>query len=191
MPFSVIVLILTALIWIVYEGYLVVRDRVSARGSTTIDQKTRLFNTISIIIALSAPWFKYLAASFNFAGRDVPIILCFGTFLIISGFGLRWWAVATLGRFFRTTVEVESGQRVIESGPYRLIRHPAYSGILLLFLGYGLTAQNWIAMIVAVVFPTFALLYRIGVEEEALSAQLGEPYREYQQRTKRLIPYIW
>lgn len=191
MTFSVIVLICAAVIWIGYECYLIVRDRVSARGSTAIDQKTRLFNTISMIIALSAPWFKLFAAGFNFSTRDLPIIVCIGTVLVLSGFGLRWWAVATLGRFFRTTIEVESDQRVIESGPYRLIRHPAYSGILLLFLGYGLTAQNWIALIITIVFPTFALLYRIGIEEEALAARLGEVYRGYQRRTKRLIPFIW
>ena len=101
------------------------------------------------------------------------------------------WSVATLGASFRTTVETHEGQSVVSSGPYRLIRHPSYSGILLICLGFGLTTQSWLSLACAVIPGLAALLYRIRIEEAALVAAMGSDYRAYQRRTKRLVPWLW
>jgi protein-S-isoprenylcysteine O-methyltransferase Ste14 len=77
------------------------------------------------------------------------------------------------------------------NGPYKYIRHPAYSGIILFFIGYGLSSSNLLSIIIATILPTIALLYRIRIEEVALINGMGKEYEEYQEKTKKLIPGIW
>lgn len=112
-----------------------------------------------------------------------------GLALAIAGIALRWWAVLTLGRFFTTRVMTRSDQTVVTSGPYRWVRHPSYTGALLTVLGILMCTTNWLSIACFVIaLPGFA--YRIRVEERALETALGEPYREYMQRTKRLVPFV-
>ena len=115
--------------------------------------------------------------------------------MIVPAMGLglivRVWAITTLGRSFRTTVEVDAGQPVVQRGPYRWIRHPSYTGVLLLAAGYGLAMGNWLSLLIAVAVPVAAMLRRIGVEEAALTETLGRPYELYRTHTKRLVPGLW
>jgi protein-S-isoprenylcysteine O-methyltransferase len=114
-----------------------------------------------------------------------------GTILIVGGLLFRWLAIVSLGRFFTVNVAVANDHRVIESGPYRFIRHPAYLGALLAFLGWGLCLANWVSMLAIVVPAIVTFLWRIHVEEAALVGALGEDYRAYSSRTKRLIPFVY
>jgi protein-S-isoprenylcysteine O-methyltransferase Ste14 len=91
----------------------------------------------------------------------------------------------------RTTVEVDPGQAVVSSRPYRWVRHPSYSGLLLFVIGCGLAAGDWLALVVCALLPLPALLRRIQVEEAELISVLGDRYRVYQGQTKRLLPGLW
>jgi len=104
---------------------------------------------------------------------------------------LRIWAIATLGSSFRTTVETHQDQKVVRKGPYRLVRHPSYTGLLLTCLGYGIAVQNWLSVIFAVGLPLIALIYRIHIEEQELVSSIGTEYEGYPKETKKLIPWIW
>lgn len=118
-----------------------------------------------------------------------PAIFALGVVLALSGIALRWYAIAVLGRYFSPRVVVTADQAVVETGPYRLVRHPSYTGALLTLLGVLLCSGNWFAVAcIALTIPGFA--YRIAVEERALAAGLGDAYRDYMRRTKRLIPYV-
>jgi protein-S-isoprenylcysteine O-methyltransferase Ste14 len=108
-----------------------------------------------------------------------------------SGLAIRVWAIAVLGRSFRTTVEVDREQAVIQTGPYGWVRHPSYTGLLLIAAGFGLATGYWLAIIVCIAVPLPALLWRIRVEEAELTRVLGDRYRAYQARTKRLVPRLW
>lgn len=110
---------------------------------------------------------------------------------MLVGMALRYWAIISLGTFFRTTIETDQNQTVVSSGPYHLIRHPSYCGWLLVCLGYGIAVQNWLSLIVAFLLPLIALLYRIQVEERVLVSSLGTDYVEYQKKTKKLLPWVW
>ena len=114
-----------------------------------------------------------------------------GVVLTIAGAGLRVWSVAVLGRYFTYVVQVSPDQKVVETGPYRLIRHPSYSGALLMGAGIGLSIRQAYAPLVIVATSLAAYVIRIAVEERALAQGIGEPYRAYMRRTKRLIPYLW
>ncbi|WP_379967334.1 methyltransferase family protein [Epilithonimonas sp. UC225_85] len=71
------------------------------------------------------------------------------------------------------------------------MRHPSYSASLLTFLGLGLYLNNWFALAVAFIPPFLAFLYRIKIEEEALTEQFGKDYTDYKEQTKKLIPFIY
>ncbi len=119
------------------------------------------------------------------------IPLAAGLCVIWLGIGLRVWAVATLGRFFRRVVVIQEGHRVVQDGPYRVIRHPAYAGTLLTYLGFGVALGNGLSVAACFVIPLLGHLPRIIVEEKALHASLGEEYREYARHTTRLLPGVW
>ena len=118
-------------------------------------------------------------------------VFVLGIVVIVAGSLFRLWAIRTLGRFFTADVRVVSGQHVVTSGPYRLVRHPSYTGLMLAFAGMGLALGNWLSLLVLVALPSIGLIFRIHVEEAALLARLGDPYRQYMSYTKRLLPGIW
>jgi protein-S-isoprenylcysteine O-methyltransferase len=114
-----------------------------------------------------------------------------GLALFISGLALTMWAYRTLGRFFSLIVQVQTDHHVVDTGPYRFVRHPGYAGVLLGFLGLGLAMQSWAALLLMALATLAALAYRLRVEEKFLLNELADEYRRYAQRTKRLIPFIW
>jgi protein-S-isoprenylcysteine O-methyltransferase Ste14 len=191
MNIEIIILIIASVVWIVAEVYLVIRDNVQGKGKTTIDRRTRNYNFISLIIAISCAAIISWIPLFQFNRRGASIVFWIGIIIICLGLLLRYWSINVLGRYFRTTIELEKGQKIIQKGPYKWIRHPSYSGIILFCIGYGLAVQNWLSLIIAVSLPTIALLYRIKIEEEALVRVIGTEYEAYQKKTKKLIPGIW
>jgi protein-S-isoprenylcysteine O-methyltransferase Ste14 len=114
-----------------------------------------------------------------------------GIALIYAGLAFRLYAITVLGRYFTPSVMVEASQHVVEDGPYKLIRHPSYTGLLIMFLGFGLSSTNWLSLLALMGCALMGLSYRIHVEERVLQEHLGQQYQEYMQRTKRLIPFVF
>jgi len=114
-----------------------------------------------------------------------------GLALIAAGVFIRQWAIFVLGRFFTVDVRVQPGQTVIDRGPYRWVRHPAYTGLILVFIGIGLALTSWASLALLAVVPTAALVVRIHAEERALLAALGDEYGQFAATRARLIPAVW
>ena len=114
-----------------------------------------------------------------------------GCVLMAFGIAFRIWAVVVLGRFFTVEVQVHDGQTVVDTGPYRMLRHPSYTGLLATCLGIGLALGNWLALIIVIVLPVVTTVFRIRVEERALLAGLGEPSARFPAARARLIPGVW
>jgi protein-S-isoprenylcysteine O-methyltransferase Ste14 len=114
-----------------------------------------------------------------------------GLVIMVAGLTLRGWSIKTLGQYFTATVMVSSDQPVVSAGPYRLLRHPSYTGILLACTGVGLASANWAGLAALMLLPLALLLWRIHIEENALLATLGDRYRAYASHHKRLVPIIW
>jgi protein-S-isoprenylcysteine O-methyltransferase Ste14 len=137
----------------------------------------------------------YFIIAVSFAGSSVATLpsstFYLGIFLMVLGIVVRQWAIAVLGRFFSRTLAVQEQQTVVETGPYRFVRHPSYTGALIFFVGFGLALQSWGSVLTLV--PIFAICYgyRMYIEEELLVAELGEAYLSYSHSTKRLIPYVF
>jgi protein-S-isoprenylcysteine O-methyltransferase len=114
-----------------------------------------------------------------------------GEGLVATGLVLRWASILYLGRFFTVDVSIAAGQMVVDTGPYRLIRHPSYTGALVAFLGLGILFNDWVSLGILMVPIIIAFLRRISIEEAALKEGLGEAYIAYCARTKRLVPWIY
>jgi protein-S-isoprenylcysteine O-methyltransferase Ste14 len=121
--------------------------------------------------------------------RSLPAVA--GITVMWAGFALRAWSVRTLGRFFRVEVTVDSDQTLVDTGPYARVRHPSYTGLLVFYLGLGISLDSYLSVAAAVLLPLAAVVNRIGHEERTLRRDLGEAYEDYSSRTRRLVPGIW
>jgi protein-S-isoprenylcysteine O-methyltransferase Ste14 len=179
---------LTIACWVLLELSLRVREAVQGRGRRDRDRGTRVLIGVAIAAALViASAARSTAPSLRMAGgwRAAGVVVMW------LGLVIRVWAVAALGRAFRTTVEVDPGQAVVSTGPYRWIRHPSYTGLLLIVAGFGLALGNWLSAAACFVLPLPAIVRRIRVEEAELTRVLGDEYRAYAANTARLIPRVW
>jgi protein-S-isoprenylcysteine O-methyltransferase Ste14 len=120
-----------------------------------------------------------------------PYVAAAGLALMLAGTALRWAAIRALWSYFTVNVSILEGQRVVRGGPYRLVRHPSYTGLLLRYLGFGLALANWLSAALVFLPLLCATVYRMRVEEEALREHFGEEYEEYAGETKRLVPGIY
>jgi protein-S-isoprenylcysteine O-methyltransferase Ste14 len=178
-------------VWITFETWLVIRDQIQHRGKTQRDRGSRYFMLLAIIVGVGTAAVVNRNEKFFFGNGSTNGLSWAGLVLMLLGFSLRIWAIQLLGKSFRTTVETHQDQQVCQDGPYKLLRHPSYTGIVLICIGFGIAVQNWLSLLLAVIPSLIALLFRIQVEEKELAASLGSEYVAYQQHTKRLIPWIW
>jgi protein-S-isoprenylcysteine O-methyltransferase Ste14 len=179
----------TVAIWVVGERILTFRDLRSGAFRSRQDRGSYFWVVGSVVCGFGA---ALLLAFREVLILPAPIVwLVLGLVVAWAGLLLRLWAVLALGRSFTTTVQVQSDQRVVATGPYRLVRHPSYLGLLILFFGLGLALSDVGSAVALVVLPSIGLVRRIGVEEAALQAGLGDAYVEYARGRARLIPGIW
>jgi protein-S-isoprenylcysteine O-methyltransferase Ste14 len=174
--------------WALSELYIGWRFRVRS-GATPRDQGSRFAVIGSVwggIVVGFGLAFALPAAAIT-TGRSAVFIA--GLVLLAAGFVLRWYAIWVLGRSFTVVVATRPDQQVVEAGPYRWVRHPSYTGSLLTIAGVLLCLVN-VASLFALIIPLAGYAYRIRVEEDALVRSLGEPYRAYMRRTRRLIPFL-
>jgi protein-S-isoprenylcysteine O-methyltransferase len=114
-----------------------------------------------------------------------------GVAAMVCGLGLRLWSQAVLGRYYTSTLRHAADQPILESGPYRLVRHPGYAGLLLAWVGAGLATANWAVTSAVALLTAVAYGYRIAAEEAMLLGAFGSRYEEYMARTWRLMPYVF
>jgi protein-S-isoprenylcysteine O-methyltransferase Ste14 len=179
---------LTLAAWALVELAVRVREGIQGKGHAARDRGTRIL----ISLTLGATILAALAARSLAPDLRLPAAVRTGGVIVIwLGLALRIWAIASLGSGFRTTVEVEPGQAVVSSGPYRWIRHPSYTGLLLIVAGFGAATGNWLSLAACVLLPLPSIVWRIHVEEAELNRVLGQAYREYESDKARLLPGLW
>jgi protein-S-isoprenylcysteine O-methyltransferase Ste14 len=151
----------------------------------------------SMQIIMLAGWLGSLAA-FMVAGigrfaitRATKGWFVAGLAILVCGRLLRMHCWRTLGQYFTGHVKASSDQPVVERGAYRWVRHPSYTGGILMYLGTGIALTNWLSALIITVSGAAAYGYRVRVEEQALQANLGRRYQEYMRRTKRFVPFVY
>ena len=113
-----------------------------------------------------------------------------GAGLLVGGLALRSWAVLALGRWFSWNVRVQEGQKLVRSGPYRLVRHPSYTGAMLSYFGLPMLFHSWWTLLFAAVALPLAFKRRIHHEERLLRRELDD-YDEYAASVPALIPGLF
>jgi protein-S-isoprenylcysteine O-methyltransferase Ste14 len=177
--------------WIVTEVLVLLVTRTRRGGGNISDRGSLIVLWLVIFSSISLGSWAQEAAGFAAFSDSAPWIRPVALGLLILGLSIRWSAIYTLGRSFSANVAIHAMQTLNRSGLFRYMRHPSYTGMVLIFLALGLRSRNWLALAFFVVPPVAALLYRIHVEEAALTGAFGEQYTDYSRTTKRLVPGIY
>jgi protein-S-isoprenylcysteine O-methyltransferase Ste14 len=123
--------------------------------------------------------------------RGGALLQSFGLGLMFAGIAVRWTAIHALGIFFTGRVQIREGHTLIRTGLYSRLRHPAYAGSLLAYVGLGLAFSNWWTLACSALPYLVALGYRIHVEEAVLQETFGPAYAHYARTTKRIVPWVY
>jgi protein-S-isoprenylcysteine O-methyltransferase Ste14 len=176
--------------WLAFEVLVVVLTRTRRGEGKITDRGSMLILWLSIMVSITAATWMGESHPKDFLVHEAwvrPVALA----ILITGFVLRLTAILSLGKAFSVNVAIRSEQRVMKTGLYAWIRHPSYTGMLLMFFAVGFAERNWISLGIMLIIPTAALLYRIHVEEIVLREHFGDEYVDYSRETKRLVPGIY
>jgi protein-S-isoprenylcysteine O-methyltransferase Ste14 len=119
------------------------------------------------------------------------IIFWVGILLALFGMSLRIISILTLKQFFTLSVQVQNKQNLVQTGPYRILRHPAYTGSILTLLGIALSFRSPLGIAATAIVSAVVYSYRIKVEEREMENRFGLTYLLYMKSTWRLLPFIW
>jgi len=182
--------------WVVYvwafwpEMFLVRRAQLNVAKGGSKDSGSLRVILFGMWIALLLAFPLSLWRAAQMPARVALVVFCCGVALLIAGSLLRRYCWRVLGQFFTGDVQARSDQPVIDRGPYRWVRHPSYTGGILMFGGIGLALGSWAAFAILLLVSIAVYRYRVAIEERELVQTLGDPYRAYMQRTKRFIPFV-
>jgi protein-S-isoprenylcysteine O-methyltransferase Ste14 len=185
-------MILFIIIWSLWFLSEILLNRVLRSGGN--DKKNQDKGTIRIIwITIGmANTAGILASIFIKMPISTTAIVSYtGLCVILTGMILRFFSIWSLGRFFTVDVTIREGHKLKTNGIYRLVRHPSYSGSILSFIGFGLSLNNWISLLIISIPVTIAMLIRIKTEENLLMQQFGSEYSDYMKKSWRLIPWVY
>jgi protein-S-isoprenylcysteine O-methyltransferase Ste14 len=183
---------ITFSLWWVPEAIGTFLQQARAKDQTKVqDRGSYLVVIVLMVVSLGLAFlFANILPLATIIWNQVPVF-SLGIVLALTGIAFRWYAIWILGHLFTRNVATHVNQKVVQKGPYSLIRHPAYAGTILTMLGFGLAMTNWASVLVLLICNLAGHLYRIHVEEQTLRINLGQPYIVYMQHTKRLIPFVY
>jgi protein-S-isoprenylcysteine O-methyltransferase Ste14 len=173
--------VLLYILWILLEIRISLRDAKEEKGSSDFGTR-ELYALGQALTILSALWF-------NPVWSKPRIYHGIGIVIFIVGVGFRWWAIRSLDIYYSHMVRTTDDHRIIERGPYRFIRHPAYAGMLAAHVGIICYFFNYVSLGIFLLVFLPAIILRIHIEEKALFTIEG--YDEFARMRKRLIPLIW
>lgn len=179
LSFFHLALVLTYIVWLLFEMKISIRD--SSESHVSFDRLTReIYAVIQAAVVLSAIFFM---------GNPSAWMQYTGSAVFIAGLIVRISAVQYLGVYYSHKVRLIKQHKVITAGPYSVIRHPAYAGMILAHLGLVIAFHSPIAGGILIIFLLPCIIIRLLIEEKMLIKIDG--YGSYARKTKRLIPFIW
>jgi len=184
MPYGYIILTL----WLIWAAYWIFSLRGNKRTAVRPNPAGRILYGFALIALYSLfksdpQYFRQTVLARTDATGVTGVLLC------AAGVAFSIWARRILGRNWSGSPTIKEGHELIEAGPYRYVRHPIYTGLLLAILGSGI----WGGMLRDVVIFVFAfagLWMKLRVEESLMLRQFPQAYPDYMKRTKALIPYV-
>ena len=168
--------------WILAAGW---SARTAARAELGVESPTRVITFIGIV-TMGFGWSPFSAPLWQ--TDETTGWICFA--LVLGGFAFAWWARVHLGNLWSGWVARKEGHRIIDTGPYAVVRHPIYSGILFSAFATALERAR-IECLAGALILLIGLSIRSKIEERFLSSELGaESYAAYRARVPMLIPFI-
>jgi protein-S-isoprenylcysteine O-methyltransferase Ste14 len=189
MKIKLIIIIAFSILYGLFEIFMSKRKH----GKREISISGDKYSIWLLIISISAGfWLSFIVASTKI-GRIYHwnTFFVIGAFLAIIGLIIRVTSILTLKHQFTYTVTKIENHELIETGLYKIIRHPGYLGQLIIFLGISVSLSNWISILLMIIPVFLGYLNRINVEEKFMVKHLGQKYLDYKSQTKRLIPAIY
>lgn len=182
-------LIVLWIIWVMSE--IVLSGFMRAKKTKNNYDKSSL-KILWITISLSITIGIFLRKTEFFVTAEYYSIIYYsGIFLVCIGLLIRWIAILKLRSAFTVNVSVSDDQTLVQTGMYKYIRHPAYLGSLLSFLGLAIIFNNWLTLVI-IFFPILiSFLYRINIEEKVLSKAFGKKYEDYLRSSWKLLPKVF
>jgi protein-S-isoprenylcysteine O-methyltransferase Ste14 len=179
----------TYLFWILSETLLNRLLRSGKSDKKSSDKNSLLLIWVTILISITIGVFVSKTTFYPINTKyQFPLL---GLAIIFVGIIFRLLAVKQLGRFFTVDVTIRENHQLLQTGLYKFLRHPSYSGSLISFLGFGFSLNNWLGLAIVFLPTLFAMIYRINIEEKVLTEQFGKQYLDYIAITKRLIPFVY
>ena len=185
-----IIFYIISFVWIISEIVLSKMKKSDLESSIKNYDKNTLRNlwiTIILSVAIGVLASRFALGRFSI----LPYQQISGLVLIALGLLIRWMAILKLKENFTVDVSVRKDQSIAKDGIYKFIRHPAYLGSLLSFLGLSLMFTNVFTLLIIIIPITISFLHRINIEEKVLTQEIGTEYKEYSTQTKKLLPFIY
>lgn len=184
--YVVVIVVLQVVVTLAFPG----AGRTGGKGVKLVRRQQvaiLLLQVISLAMILAVPYGDRREIAVM---GDSEVIRCTGLILFAAGFLLMNWSEAALGRQFSIQVTIQEGHRLITEGPYRLLRHPRYLGIVVFNLGIALTFRSWLGAALAFVLLG-VLLWRIHDEEALMRQEFGTEWDAYASHSWHLIPLVY
>lgn len=175
-------------LWAFWPEFRIIRRAQRSAGAT--DAKSVWVIAFAQGIASIGAWPVAWVRALQFPGPRAAVLFA-GVALLIAGSLLRRHCWRMLGSSFTGDVRASADQQVVTRGAYAVLRHPSYTAGIVMNTGVGVALGSWASAALLAVATLAAYIYRIAVEERALLAAIGEPYRRFIATRKRLIPFVY
>lgn len=175
-------------VWVFWPEFAIVRR--AQQSTDAKDAKSLQVIVFGMWIALFGAFPLAQVPSFQIIGHRVGVFYC-GLAVLIAGSLLRRHCWRMLGASFTGDVRARSDQQIVTRGAYAILRHPSYTAGILINAGIGIALGSWASTALLTLTSIAVYGYRIVVEERALLAAIGEPYRVFMTTRKRLIPFVY
>ena len=186
---KIIVIITVSYFYGFFEVFMNLRQR-RKNNATTMNDKGSLWLLYGLITLGYALSFS-IGATKTGRVHHWDTFFAIGMVLVVIGFTIRMYSILTLSQYFTYSVAKVENHKIISTGPYKFIRHPGYLGQCIIFMGISISISNWLSILLMMIPVTLGYLYRIKVEEKFMTDQFGDAYKDYQDRTKRIIPLLY
>jgi len=174
--------------WVLFSIYWEVAAKGAAKAQSSESSASRAFHVFltNAALLLEIAWIRGV-------GRFLPVsVLIMSAGLAVEAIGLFMaiWARRHLGRNWSGEISIKEDHQLIRSGPYKWLRHPIYTGILVMYVGTALVTGEWLA-ILGLAMVTFAYWRKIRLEEANLNTAFGADYDAYRRETWALVPGLF
>jgi protein-S-isoprenylcysteine O-methyltransferase Ste14 len=177
-------------LWLMYWGISAANVKQAVRAESPLSRfgKYVLPLIVAVLLMMDARWLNGTVLCERFVpAREWVVWL--GFILTLAGLAFACWARVILGRNWSGVVQLKQDHELIVRGPYSMVRHPIYTGLLLAFLGSALAIGEWRALL-ATVIVAISFWRKLRLEERWLLDLFGQQYADYMQRVKALVPWL-